>query len=54
MNSSSIDLSVRAYCNAADYWAAFFKMQSLCYRTINEDARLNIPFQTLTLHIVKD
>ncbi|MBR1593365.1 MAG: mechanosensitive ion channel [Bacteroidales bacterium] len=54
MNSSSIDLSVRAYCNAADYWAAFFKMQSLFYRTINEDARLNIPFQTQTLHIVKD
>lgn len=54
MNSSSIDLTVRAFCKAPDYWAAFFKMQSLFYRTINEDTRLNIPFQTQTLHIVKD
>lgn len=54
MNASSVDLTVRAYCKAADYWAAYFKMQSLFYRTINEDDHLNIPFQTQTVHIVKD
>ena len=54
MSSSSVDLTVRAYCKASDYWTAFFKMQDVFYRTINEDPKLNIPFQTQTLHIVKD
>ena len=54
MNSSSVDLTVRAYCKAADYWTAYFKMQDKFYRTINSDPKLNIPFQTQTLHIVKD
>lgn len=54
MGQSSIDLTVRAYVKAADYWPVFHQMNEKFYNALQSDAELSIPFNTQTLHIVND
>ncbi|MBR1732999.1 MAG: mechanosensitive ion channel [Alloprevotella sp.] len=54
LNSSSVDLSVRAYVKAEDYWPVHHKMLEVFYAAIDADPELNIPFNTQTLRILRD
>lgn len=54
LNTSSVDLTVRAYVKSADYWDVRFKMNEALYAALTADPALNIPFPTETVHIVKD
>ena len=49
---SSVNFTVRAWVNAADYWAVFFFMQENVYRKFGE-AGLNIPFPQMDVHVDK-
>jgi len=54
LSASSVELTVRAYVNPSDYWNVRFRMQEAFYKAINEDPKLNIPFNTQTLYVVND
>ena len=54
MGDSSIQLTVRAYVKAENYWKAYHVMNEKFYNALQSDAELSIPFNTQTLHIVKD
>lgn len=54
LSASSVELTVRAYVNPSDYWDVRFRMQEAFYKAINEDPKLNIPFNTQTLYVVND
>ncbi|MBR6375736.1 MAG: mechanosensitive ion channel family protein [Alloprevotella sp.] len=54
MGDSSIQLTVRAYVKAENYWKAYHGMNEKFYNALQSDAELSIPFNTQTLHIVKD
>ena len=54
LGSSGIELTVRAYVSPEDYWPVFHAMNEKFYKALQEDAELNIPFNTQTLHIVND
>ncbi|MBB3703390.1 mechanosensitive ion channel family protein [Alloprevotella rava] len=54
LSASSVELTVRAYVLPRDYWAVRFRMQETFYKAINEDPKLNIPFNTQTLYVVND
>lgn len=49
---SSVNFTVRAWVNAADYWAVFFYMQENVYRKFSE-VGLNIPFPQMDVHVDK-
>ncbi|MEJ2472215.1 MAG: mechanosensitive ion channel [Desulfuromonadales bacterium] len=49
---SSVNFTVRAWVNAADYWPVFFAMQAQVYRTFGE-VGLNIPFPQMDVHLDK-
>ena len=50
LNNSSVDLTVRAWTNAADYWAVFFAMNERVYKAFAEEG-LNIPFPQVDVHM---
>ena len=52
MNSSSIDITVRVWCNSVDYWGVFFDMNKTVYKTFPEKG-LNFPFNTITVNMSK-
>ena len=52
MNASSIDITVRVWCNAADYWGIFFDMNKSVYSTF-PDKGLNFPYNTITVNMPK-
>ena len=52
MNASSIDITVRVWCNAADYWGIFFDMNKAVYKTFPEKG-LNFPYNTITVNMNK-
>jgi len=49
---SSINFTVRAWVNAADYWSVHFYMLENVYRKFGE-AGLNIPFPQMDVHLDK-
>ncbi len=49
---SSVNFTVRAWVNAADYWAVHFYMLDMVYRKFAE-VGLNIPFPQMDVHIDK-
>ncbi|MFC1778794.1 mechanosensitive ion channel family protein [Thermodesulfobacteriota bacterium] len=49
---SSVNFTVRAWVNAADYWAVHFYMLEKVYRRFGE-AGLNIPFPQMDVHLDK-
>ncbi|MBO4807278.1 MAG: mechanosensitive ion channel [Paludibacteraceae bacterium] len=50
LNSSSVDLTVRAWVFAADYWDVFFSMNEKVYETFRSQG-LNIPFPQMDVHL---
>lgn len=49
---SSVNITVRAWVNAADYWAVHFYMLDMVYRKFAEEG-LNIPFPQMDVHVIK-
>jgi len=49
---SSVNIVVRAWVNAPDYWGVFFKMNEEVYRTFGNEG-LSIPFPQVDVHIHK-
>ncbi|NLZ94704.1 MAG: mechanosensitive ion channel [Bacteroidales bacterium] len=47
---SSINLSVRVWVNAADFWSVFFEMNENIYNTLAKEG-LTIPFPQMGVHI---
>ena len=50
LNDSSVDLTVRAWVNAADYWPVFFAMNEKVYKAFAQEG-LHIPFPQMDVHM---
>ncbi len=50
---SSVNIVVRVWVNAPDYWAVFFKMNEEVYKTFG-DAGLSFPFPQMDVHLNKE
>ena len=50
LNSSSVDIVVRAWVKAENYWGVFFDMNEKVYKTFAEE-NLNIPFPQMDVHL---
>ena len=50
---SSVNFTVRAWVNSADYWGVFFAMNENIYNTFNSEG-LNIPYPQMDVHLHKD
>lgn len=50
LNNSSVDITVRAWVNSADYWTVFFAMNERVYKSFAEEG-LNIPFPQVDVHM---
>lgn len=48
---SSVNIVVRAWVNAGDYWGVYFDMNEKVYKTFAEE-NLNIPFPQLDVHLL--
>ena len=53
MAASSIDIAVRVWCNAADYWGIYFDMNKTVYKTFPAKG-LNFPYNTITVNMKKN
>lgn len=53
MAASSIDITVRVWCNAADYWGIYFDMNKTVYKTFPAKG-LNFPYNTITVNMKKE
>ncbi len=47
---SSVNFTVRAWVNAADYWGVYFAMNENVYNTFNQEG-LNIPYPQMDVHL---
>ncbi|MGF1670477.1 MAG: mechanosensitive ion channel family protein [Balneolaceae bacterium] len=52
LGDSSVDFTVRAWVNAADYWGVFFRMNEAVYKTFEKEG-LSIPFPQRDVHLHK-
>jgi len=50
LNDSSVDLTVRAWVDAADYWLVFFAINEKIYKSFSKEG-LHIPFPQLDVHL---
>ena len=50
LGDSSVDFTVRAWVNSADYWGVFFRMNEQVYKTFDKEG-LSIPFPQRDVHI---
>lgn len=50
LGESSVNIVVRAWVNAEDYWNVFFSINEKVYKTFAEE-NLNIPFPQLDVHL---
>lgn len=50
LNNSSVDVTVRVWVNAADYWPVFFSMNEKVYKTFSQEG-MNIPFPQIDVHM---
>jgi small conductance mechanosensitive channel len=50
LNSSSIDITVRAWTRSEDYWSIFFTMNERFYKELPKHG-LNFPFPQLDVHV---
>lgn len=50
LNDSSVDIVVRAWVEAADYWGVYFDMNEKIYETFAKEG-LNIPFPQMDVHL---
>lgn len=53
LNDSSVDITVRAWVNAPDYWGVFFRMNEQVYKTFDKEG-LSIPFPQRDVHLFKE
>ncbi|MBR4847746.1 MAG: mechanosensitive ion channel [Bacteroidaceae bacterium] len=51
--ASSIDISVKVWCNQSDYWSVKFDMNKKVYETFPKEG-LNFPYQTFTVNVTKE
>ena len=47
---SSVNITVRAWVNPADYWGVFFDMNEKVYKNFGKEG-LNIPFPQMDVHV---
>ncbi|MBE6268675.1 MAG: mechanosensitive ion channel [Bacteroidales bacterium] len=52
MATSSINITVRVWCNAADYWGIFFDMNKSVYSEFPKN-KLHFPYNTITVNMPK-
>lgn len=52
LNSSSVDIVVRAWVKSTDYWGVFFSMNEKVYKTFAKEG-LNIPFPQMDVHLIE-
>ncbi len=50
LGDSSVNLTVRAWVNGADYWDVFFDMNEKVYKTFEKEG-LNIPYPQMDVHV---
>lgn len=50
LGESSVNIVVRAWVNASDYWGVFFDMNEKVYKTFTEE-NINIPFPQMDVHL---
>ncbi len=50
LGESSVNIVVRAWVNAPDYWGVYFDMNEKIYKTFAEE-NINIPFPQLDVHL---
>ena len=50
MSDSSVDITVRARVKPEDYWAVYFKMNELVYKTFPQED-LHFPFPQMDVHV---
>jgi small conductance mechanosensitive channel len=53
LNDSSVDITVRAWVESADYWGVFFRMNEQVYKTFDKEG-LSIPFPQRDVHIYNE
>lgn len=49
LNVSSVDITVRVWVKASDYWSVLFDINEIVYDTFNKEG-INFPFPQLTVH----
>jgi len=50
MSESSVDITVRARVKPEDYWAVFFKMNEMIYKTLPQEG-MHFPFPQVDVHM---
>ena len=50
MNESSVDITVRARVKPEDYWAVYFQMNELVYKTLPQEG-IHFPFKQVDVHM---
>ncbi len=50
LGDSSVNITVRAWANSADFWGVFFDMNEKVYKTFAKEG-LNIPFPQMDVHL---
>ncbi|MDR0973414.1 MAG: mechanosensitive ion channel [Prevotellaceae bacterium] len=53
LDSSSVNVVVRAWTNAGDYWDVYFDMNKAIYATFNKEG-IDFPFPQMTVHKAND
>ena len=53
LGASSIDITVRMWCNQADYWAIKYSLNKKVYEVFPKEG-LEFPFQTFTVNVTKE
>ena len=53
MNESSLDFTVRVWCNRPDYWTVKFALMDAILKTFNENG-IEVPFNQLDVNIKKE
>ncbi len=53
LGDSSVDITVRAWVNVADFWPVFWSMNEQVYRTFDKEG-LTIPFPQRDVHIYRE
>ncbi len=53
LGDSSVNFTMRAWVNAADYWGVFFEMNDNVYNTFAAE-NLSIPYPQMDVHVHKD
>lgn len=51
LGDSSVNLTVRAWVNASDYWNVFFDMNEKVYKSFHREG-INIPFPQMDVHVI--